>query len=120
MRSPSLGIAVCEPTLQQVHPDHSARNVLAHRAHRIQVFGLNGHHTIDGHQPVRRLQSDNAAAGAGTRIEPAVSVPKATSAMPPATATADPLEEPPGIRRRQKQNGFRGCLLYTSDAADER
>src|ERR1700724_1621169 len=34
---------------------------------------------------------------AGTRMEPAVSVPKATSAIPLATATAEPLDEPPGI-----------------------
>jgi hypothetical protein len=36
---------------------------------------------------------------AGMRTEPPVSVPKATSASPVATATADPLEEPPGTRR---------------------
>ena len=35
---------------------------------------------------------------AGMRIEPPVSEPKATSASPLATATADPLDEPPGTR----------------------
>src|SRR4030081_2141201 len=35
---------------------------------------------------------------AGTRIDPAVSVPKATSAAPVPTATALPEEDPPGIR----------------------
>jgi hypothetical protein len=35
---------------------------------------------------------------AGTRMEPAVSVPSATSARLSATATAEPLEEPPGTR----------------------
>ena len=33
---------------------------------------------------------------AGTRPEPAVSVPRAKTAMPRATATADPEDEPPG------------------------
>ena len=33
---------------------------------------------------------------AGTRPEPAVSVPSAKAAMPRATATAEPDEEPPG------------------------
>ena len=33
---------------------------------------------------------------AGTRPEPAVSVPSATSTIPAATATAEPEEEPPG------------------------
>ena len=37
---------------------------------------------------------------AGTRIEPAVSVPKAMSAIPLPIATADPDEEPPGISFR--------------------
>ncbi len=36
---------------------------------------------------------------AGMRIEPPVSVPKATSASPAATAVAEPLDEPPGTRR---------------------
>ena len=38
---------------------------------------------------------------AGTRTEPAVSVPKATSAIPLATATAEPHDDPPGISLRQ-------------------
>jgi hypothetical protein len=35
---------------------------------------------------------------AGTRTEPPVSVPKAKSASPQATAEAEPLDEPPGTR----------------------
>src|SRR5688500_6187246 len=35
---------------------------------------------------------------AGTRPEPAVSVPKATGTQPKATATAEPEEDPPLIR----------------------
>jgi hypothetical protein len=45
---------------------------------------------------------------AGTRTEPAVSVPNATSAVPFATATAEPLDEPPGINRRRSLKGFLG------------
>jgi hypothetical protein len=35
---------------------------------------------------------------AGTRTDPPVSVPRAKSASPQATADADPLDEPPGTR----------------------
>ncbi len=37
---------------------------------------------------------------AGWRIEPPVSVPIAQGARPPATAAAEPPEEPPGTRDR--------------------
>ncbi len=43
---------------------------------------------------------------AGTRTEPPVSVPYATSASPKAKATAEPLDEPPG--RRDASKGFAG------------
>ena len=43
---------------------------------------------------------------AGVRIEPPVSVPNATSASPVATATALPLDEPPGTR--VGSSGFTG------------
>ena len=35
----------------------------------------------------------------GTRTDPPVSLPKATSASSPPTATAEPLDEPPGMSR---------------------
>jgi hypothetical protein len=35
---------------------------------------------------------------AGTRTDPPVSVPSAKSTSMPATAAAEPLDEPPGIR----------------------
>ena len=35
---------------------------------------------------------------AGARTEPPVSLPIAKSTSPPATAAADPLDEPPGTR----------------------
>src|ERR1700761_117255 len=43
---------------------------------------------------------------AGIRTDPAVSVPSATSASPRATATAEPLDEPPGSR--SGASGFTG------------
>jgi len=39
---------------------------------------------------------------AGWRIEPPVSVPIAHGARPPATAAAEPPEEPPGTRARSQ------------------
>src|SRR6476469_7043491 len=50
---------------------------------------------------------------AGTRIEPAVSVPKATSAIPLATATAEPQLEPPGGRLRELLSGLAGVPKYS-------
>ena len=46
-----------------------------------------------GLRPTRPLKA------AGTRPEPAVSVPSAKVAMPRATATAEPELEPPGMKR---------------------
>src|SRR5260370_39765911 len=50
---------------------------------------------------------------AGTRIDPAVSVPKATSAIPLWTATAHPDEEPPGMRFRLRLSRFLGIPKYS-------
>ena len=47
-----------------------------------------------------------AVHAAGTRPEPAVSVPSAKSTRPRATATAEPLLDPPGIERAS--NGLTG------------
>ena len=43
---------------------------------------------------------------AGTRPDPAVSVPSATGTIPAATATPDPDDDPPGAR--PASNGARG------------
>ena len=57
-----------------------------------------------GSSPVRSTRSADGLKpaipqnAAGTRIEPAVSVPIAHGTTPAATATADPDEEPPGAR----------------------
>src|SRR4051794_23158773 len=50
---------------------------------------------------------------AGTRTEPAVSVPKLTSARPTAVATAEPQEEPPGITRCHLLSGLLGVPKYS-------
>jgi hypothetical protein len=45
---------------------------------------------------------------AGSRTEPPVSVPTAQGASPAATATPEPLLEPPGVRWRLGSHGFQG------------
>ena len=51
-----------------------------------------------GKRPAVALKPATPQSAAGWRTEPPVSVPKATPQSPPATATADPDDEPPGIR----------------------
>ena len=46
------------------------------------------------------LEADDAAEGGGRITEPTVWEPSARGAMPAATAAAEPLEEPPGVRWR--------------------
>ena len=48
---------------------------------------------------------------AGMRTEPPVSVPMAAQARPAATATADPLLDPPGIRCVCMSQGFQGVPM---------
>ena len=45
---------------------------------------------------------------AGVRIEPAVSAPMAAGTRPAATATAEPLDEPPGVRCTARSQGLWG------------
>ena len=45
----------------------------------------------------------------GCRIEPPVSVPSAATAMPAATAAAEPPLEPPGVHRRSHGLRVRPC-----------
>ena len=57
---------------------------------------------------------------AGTRPEPAVSVPKAMSAIPSATATPEPELEPPDTRsgRRMSRTAPYGLRVPTSPVAN--
>src|SRR5258706_13873631 len=45
---------------------------------------------------------------AGSRTEPPVSVPIAHGARPAATATPEPLLDPPGVRATSASHGFHG------------
>src|SRR5436305_9098754 len=45
---------------------------------------------------------------AGNRTEPPVSVPIAQGANPAATATPEPLLDPPGVRAISRSHGFHG------------
>src|SRR5258707_12029071 len=45
---------------------------------------------------------------AGSRTEPPVSVPIAQGAKPAATATPEPLLDPPGVRWTARSHGFHG------------
>src|ERR1700722_5358874 len=56
-----------------------------------------GYTPVADTRPQVVLRPTTPQQGAGTRTDPAVSVPRATSAWPVATATAEPLDEPPGI-----------------------
>src|SRR5437016_6616633 len=47
---------------------------------------------------------------AGRMMEAAVCVPSATGTIPSATAAADPLEDPPGVRA-----GSRGFLVFPGE-----
>src|SRR6266571_3871767 len=62
-----------------------------------KYFGEIGNTPLMGTRPKVVFKPAMPQQAAGTRTEPAVSVPKATSAVPSATATADPLDEPPGM-----------------------
>src|SRR5690606_32518421 len=55
-----------------------------------------------GFQPTIPLKA------AGTRHEPPVSVPSAPYAMPSATETPEPDDEPPGTRRSARDHGDAG------------
>src|SRR5690242_16425365 len=55
---------------------------------------------------------------AGSRTETPVSVPIATDASPAATATPEPLDEPPGVRCTPRSHGFHGvpiCVLVPNE-----
>ena len=56
---------------------------------------------IERNHSMTRTEPEEPQKLAGTRTEPPVSVPSAKSTSPAATATADPLEEPPGSRSGQ-------------------
>ena len=64
----------------------------------VSMLGASGHTPASGIRPQVVLRPAIPQHAAGIRIEPPVSEPYETSASPLATATADPLDEPPGTR----------------------
>ena len=66
----------------------------------VSIDGASGHMPSSGMRPKVVFRPTTPHHAAGLRIDPAVSVPSATSASstPGATATPDPLDEPPGTR----------------------
>ena len=92
--------------LEKFHSLHRVRDVFAHRADGIEMFWLDRVNAFHRNQTLVVFRPTIPQHAAGTRIDPAVSVPKATSASPLASATAFPDEDPPGIKSRS--SGFTG------------
>ena len=86
--------------LDQPHPEFDRRDVPAERPDGVQRRRQRVHALHRHPAPYVVLRPTTPQHAAGTRTEPPVSVPNATSASPVATATADPLEDPPGTRAR--------------------
>ena len=68
--------------------------------------GASGHTPFSGTRPHVVFKPTMPQHAAGIRIDPPVSDPSATSARPRANATADPLDDPPGMRALS--NGLAG------------
>src|SRR5271165_6165174 len=68
--------------------------------------GASGYTPCTGTRPQVVFKPTTPQQAAGIRTDPPVSVPSAVSASPAATATAEPLDEPPG--RRRGSAGFTG------------
>ncbi len=64
----------------------------------LSMLGASGHTPVSGIRPQVVFRPAIPQQAAGMRIDPPVSEPYETSASPLATATAEPLEEPPGTR----------------------
>src|SRR4051812_42511404 len=76
-----------------------------------RCLGSNGYMPLIETRPNVVFRPTMPQQAAGTRIDPAVSVPKATSASPLARATALPDDDPPGIRILL--SGFLGVPKYS-------
>src|SRR5580693_6866205 len=72
----------------------------------VSMLGVSGRTPSSGMRPQVVFSPQIPQQAAGMRIDPPVSVPYATSASPVATATADPLEDPPGAS--EASSGFTG------------
>src|SRR3984957_3788914 len=83
----------------------------------VSTDGASGYAPSIGTRPQVVFRPTTPQHAAGTRDEPAPSVPSATSASPTATATAEPLDEPPGSRRGS--SGFTGVPDQSFVPADD-
>src|SRR6478735_2749999 len=72
----------------------------------VSMDGASGYTPSSGTRPQVVFRPAIPQQAAGIRTEPPVSVPRATSASPAATATAEPLDDPPGSR--PGSSGFTG------------
>ena len=66
------------------------------RGPTVSSDGARGNTPVRGMRPWVTLRPTRPQRAAGTRTEPPVSVPIPTAARPPATAAAEPPEDPPG------------------------
>ncbi len=73
----------------------------------VSIEGASGYTPSSGTRPQVVFRPAIPQQAAGIRTEPPVSVPRATSASSAATATAEPLDDPPG--RRRGSSGFAAC-----------
>src|SRR3990167_6714558 len=70
--------------------------------------GERGYTPSSGHRPLVVLSPKTPEKAAGLRTDPPVSEPTAKAHIPAATATAEPLDEPPGTRCTTMSQGLRG------------
>ena len=78
----------------------------APRKPTVSIEAASGYTPSAGTRPQVVFRPAIPQQAAGIRTEPPVSVPNATSASPVATATAEPLDDPPGTR--SGSTGFTG------------
>src|SRR5437763_731416 len=74
----------------------------------LSSLGESGKTPSIGHTPTVVFKPKTPQKDAGTRTDPPVSVPTANAESPAATATADPLLDPPGTRWTTRSQGFQG------------
>src|SRR3984893_8912596 len=77
----------------------------------LSSVGDSGNTPCVDQRPTVVLRPKTPHRAAGRRIDPPVSLPKANAQSPAATATADPLLDPPGRRATAASHGFFGVPL---------
>ena len=97
-----------KPILQKIHPLNDMIHVFGHRADGIQMFWLNRKNALQRNKAKRRLQTHDAATSCGNADGARRIRSKGNVCLSLATATADPLDEPPGISLLLLFNGLLG------------